>query len=268
MPTLQAAAAVVAPRRNPYTDDPWVLTFHRDLVEPFGATVDESLLRTGANVSHRELVDHLVRADGIQDSKPDLVVLAHALPDLHPFTAVAPHLDMLLGGGATSIGISQQGLAAPFTALRVVAAHQRSGSADRAVVAILEQTTLPTRLPLVHDTPLTDSGVLLLLGTGDGPELAGVERLPGGTPPLERAAALAAADPDRTLVVAGPWIPRGGPHARVPVRHLQPGTYCTSVWLALAREWRSWREEYSTVVLCDTDPLDGGSHLAVLRTGN
>ncbi|GAA0482623.1 hypothetical protein ABZ951_25210 [Streptomyces sp. NPDC046215] len=267
MTALQAAACVVSPPPNPYSGDPFVLSFHHDLAGPFGAAVDESLLRGGTNVSHRDLVDHLAAADGIKDCRPDLIVLAHALPDLHPFTAVAPHLDLLLGSGATAVGISQQGLAAPFTALRVVAAYQRSGRSTRAVVAVLEQATLPVHFALAHDTPLTDSGVLLLLGTGDGPALGGVESLPPGVPPGARVAELTAADPGGTLVVTGPWVPEGtagtGPHVHRTAR----GTYCTSVWLALARHWRAWREEYSAVVLCDTDPLTGTSHLAVLRAG-
>ncbi|MFD0382058.1 hypothetical protein ACFQ2B_05425 [Streptomyces stramineus] len=138
-------------------------------------------------------------------------MLAHALPDLHPFTAVAPHLDLLLGSGATAVGISQQGLAAPFTALRVVAAYQRSGRSTRAVVAVLEQATLPVHFALAHDTPLTDSGVLLLLGTGDGPALGGVESLPPGVPPGARVAELTAADPGAPSSSPAPGCRRGPP---------------------------------------------------------
>ncbi|GGZ46614.1 hypothetical protein GCM10010387_46330 [Streptomyces inusitatus] len=267
MPTLQAAVSVVAPPRKPYASDPRLLSFHRDLVEPFGGSVDESLLRAGPNISHQDLVDHLARAEEIRDAKPDLIVLSHALPDLHPFTAVAPHLNMLLGGGATSTGISQQGLAAPFTALRLVAGYQRGGRCAQAVIAVLEQTTLPTHFPLAHDTPLVDSGVLLLLGTdeSEGPVLGEAETLPAGTSPAGRLAALTAADPDGTLVVAGPWVEETGLGPRT--HRTDRGTYCTSVWLALARHWRAWRQEYAAVVLCDTDPLSGASHLAVLRGG-
>jgi hypothetical protein len=38
------------------------------------------------------------------------------------------------------------------------------------------------------------------------------------------------------------------------------------VWLALARHWRTWQKEYATVVLCDTDPRSGETHIAVLRS--
>ncbi|MFJ1861947.1 hypothetical protein ACIOHA_32160 [Streptomyces anulatus] len=101
--------------------------------------MDEQSLRDGRNVFHKDLVDQLVGSEDI-DGAADLVVVTYALPDVHPFTAVASHLNMLLGGGAQSFSISEQGLAAPFTALRIIAAFQRGGRSERAV---LEQTTLP-----------------------------------------------------------------------------------------------------------------------------
>jgi hypothetical protein len=265
--SLRAAGSVVSPPGRPYVDDPSMLAFFRDLVEPFGEVVEEKLLSSGPNVSHRDLVGHLVAAEEVRNSRPDLIVLAYALPDVHPFTAVAPHLNMLLGGQATSFGISQQGPAAPFTALRIVAGFQRAGRCREAVVAVLEQTTLPTRHPLVHDTPLVDSGVILILGPDGGPRLGGVETVESGEAMERRLGELAAPDPAGTLVVRGPWL--DDLHDEdvgdgVPTHRIGPGTYCTSVWLALARHWRSWRRKYGTVVLCDADPQSGRGHLAVM----
>lgn len=266
MPALLAACGVVAPPRRPPETSPSTLSYYRDLVEPFGVEVDETLLRSAPNVSHRDLVDRLVAAPGVRDSEPDLVIVAHALPDITPFTAMAPYLDRLLGGRAVNFGIHQQGLAAPFTALRAVSAFQRAGRCERAVLAVLEQTTLPTRFPLVHDNRLVDSGVLLVLGTGGGPRIARVESVAATDSAAARLGELTAKDPDGTLLVTGPWLDRDGLGQGVPFFHTNPGTYCTSVWLALARHWTAWREQYDTVLLCDTDPLSGGTHIAVLHS--
>lgn len=284
MAFLHAAGAVVSPPGRPFTDDlsdgsppPALLSFYRDLVEPFGCAVDEELLRGTAPVRHRDLVDRLAAAEGVRDAEPDLVVVAHALPDVTPFTAIAPHLNMLLGGAATSFGISQQGLAAPFTALRVIEAFRRAGRCREAVLAVLEQTTLPTRFPLVHDTPLTDSGVVLLFGDGPvgegtsgeeaGPRTAGVESADGPAAASRRLAELAADDPEGTLLVLGPWADPRVPDG-VRTYRAGAGTYCTGVWLALARHWRDWRREARRIVLCDTEPgpgpHPGRSHLALL----
>lgn len=266
MPALRAACAVVSPPRKPYDDDPSILAYYRDLVEPFGLEVAEDLLRAGPNVGHRDLVDRLMTTADIGDGTPDLVIVTQALPDVTPFTAISPYLDRLLGGRATNFGIHQQGLAAPFTALRVISAFQRAGRSRDAVLAVLEQTTLPTRFPLVHDNNLIDSGVLLRFGLDAGPRVTGVESVSADEPVAARIAELVEKEPDTTLVVAGPWLDAA---ALADVRHryqASGGTYCTSVWLALARHWRSWQRGYTTVVLCDTDPGSGESHLAVLRS--
>ncbi len=69
-PSVRAACAVVDPPRKPYVEDPSILSFFRDLVEPFGSTVDEELLRAGPNVFHRDLVDAgRLRADRISAVK-------------------------------------------------------------------------------------------------------------------------------------------------------------------------------------------------------
>ncbi|CAM5629348.1 hypothetical protein [Streptomyces narbonensis] len=48
---------------------------------------------------------------------------------------------------------------------------------------------------------------------------------------------------------------------------MAPGSYCTSLWLALADHWQEWRESHRRIVLCDTDPRTGRSHVAVFARG-
>ncbi|MFD3326421.1 hypothetical protein [Streptomyces sp. NPDC058701] len=259
---LEAAAAVRSPAGPgpARADSPRAATvraFHDDLLGPFGAKADEDLLARGAHVSHRRLADLLADSDAVRGTRPQLVVVAHALPDVVPFTAVAPHLTNRLGGSATNFAIAQQGLAAPFTALRIAAAYQRSGRAAEAVVAVLEQTTLPTPFPLVRDTPLIDSAAALVLRAGAG-GAAGL-----------RLAGVGSGAPDPTGWDAGTLLVRG-PGARPDTEagradvHLAPGdSYCTGVWLELALHHEHWQRSYRRIVLTDTDPLTGRSHHAV-----
>jgi hypothetical protein len=256
--SLHAASSVVSPPGRAPVDDPAALAFYRDLVQPFGSTVDEELLRRGNHVHHRDLVDLVAASEQLRDARPQLVIVTHALPDVLPFTAVAPHLNMRLGGAATSFSISQQGLAAPFTALRVAAAYRRGGRSDDTVVAVLEQTTLPTRFPLVHDTPLVDSAVLLWLRAGEGPLLGRVESTDNPAESLARWCDVAR----RTLVVFGSWVAPLALPEKTAEHRVPPGNYCTGVWLALAQHWCEWQTAYDAVVLCDTDPQTGRSHLA------
>ena len=124
---------------------------------------------------------------------------------------MAPYLTDRLGGHATNFAIGQQGLAAPFTALRIASAYHRAGRAAEVVLAVLEQTTLPTAFSLVQETPLAR------LGRGAGPRGRRRGRYGGlrRRPPAVRTGALGgpgggrAGDDlgeDDTLLVLGPWV--------------------------------------------------------------
>ncbi|MFJ4271112.1 hypothetical protein ACIP29_11210 [Streptomyces coelicoflavus] len=267
MTTVAASSVVRAPDGHAFHEDPAVLGFYRDLVEPFGSAVDEQLLRNGRNVFHKDLVDQLVSSQDI-DVAADLVIVTHALPDVHPFTAVASHLNMLLGGGAQSFSISEQGLAAPFTALRIISAYQRGGRSEHAVLAVLEQTTLPTPHPLVDSGDLVDSGALLVFERGEGLQVGGVESFADAEATAARLTELTADGGADTLLVLGPWCEEQTftTDARVQVHRVPPGSYCTSVWLDLAQHWREWQTRHRQVVLCDIDPLSGRGQLALLTT--
>ncbi|MFD0772493.1 hypothetical protein ACFQZ2_00990 [Streptomonospora algeriensis] len=262
MPALMSACAVVSPSGEPALSPTELAEFYHDMAAPYGTPVDEERVASGTRVAHRALADQLAAVRTV-NAPPDLLILTHALPDLHPFTAVAPHLDRLLGGGALAFGISQQGVSGTFTALRLVDRYQRSGRCATAAVAVLEQSTLPCPHPHVPTDGLIDSGVLLEFGAGGGPVLRGIEAFAPEERPGPRLAELAAEDPEGTLLVLGPCVDDdGGTTDRVAAR---TDTYGTGVWLALADNLRTWAEQYRTVVLCDTDPESGRSHLAVLR---
>ncbi|MFF6775350.1 hypothetical protein ACFY8W_17515 [Streptomyces sp. NPDC012637] len=264
---VRAAAAVRSPQGRGPGDDPAVLDYYRDLLTPFGEKPDEELLGRGAHVHHRDLADLLVADEGVGRSRPELLIVTHALPDVVPFTAVAPHLTDRLGGRAANFAIAQQGLAAPFTALRIASAYHRAGRAAEVVLAVLEQTTLPTAFPLVQDTPLTDSAAALVLGASTEPGLRFVRAHSAAS----AAAALDGYGPGRelgedgTLLVLGPWVTEDLPE-RTAVHRVAPGSYCTSLWLELADHWQEWQRSYRRVVLCDTDPRSGRSHVALFAT--
>ncbi|GAB3971775.1 hypothetical protein GCM10029978_047590 [Actinoallomurus acanthiterrae] len=271
MTFLESATAVIAPKPRPYQDDPKSLRFFGDLLEPFDQRLDEERLRAGTQISHRDLLDALLPAGAALDPA-DLVIVAHGLPDLLPFAANASHLNLRFGEQAHSFAISGQGLAAPFTALRIIAAYQAAGKADRAAVAVLEQTTLPTPHPLVDaGGGLVDSGVLLVFARSGDLIVERVRTLPSGAAVLDDLRTFTESDPHGTLVVCGPSGPGGAEDPGLPpgttVQRAAPGAYSTSVWLELARAWRQWSGTYRRVVLTDVDPRTGDGHVAVLRCG-
>lgn len=270
---LRASAAVRSPNGRAPGDDisAAVLDYHRELLAPFDQKPDEEALAGGAHVHHRDLADLLAADDGVGRSRPELLIVTHALPDVVPFTAVAPYLTDRLGGRATNFAIGQQGLAAPFTALRIASAYHRSGRAAEAVVAVLEQTTLPTAFPLDPPTPLIDSAAALVLGPAPSPAGLRFVRTTSAATAAEAVGQGALGqdvEADGTLLVLGPWatgdlaVPQ---HAEV--HRVEPGSYCTSLWLALADHWQEWQQTYRRIVLCDTDPRSGRSHAALFAAG-
>jgi hypothetical protein len=144
----------------------------------------------------------------------------------------------------------------------------RAGRYANVALFVCEQTTLPYHDPLVHDTPLADSAVLLYFDNST----EGTFRFGGTTrgavgvePEVIVKPYLSYADPARTLLVAGPWVPEEPIASLAPnVRQTPPGTYCTSTWLDLARHHERWAREFDAVVLCDTDPRTGLSQAALL----
>ncbi|HEY2443905.1 MAG TPA: hypothetical protein VGI31_12265 [Streptosporangiaceae bacterium] len=263
---LRLASAFVASHRNPYSRDEELMGYQRDLLAPFGVEFREDLLQAGSNINFVELAEHVLRGAPAAVPHPDMVIVTYGLPDCQPLKTVSSHLDYLLGGGCRSFAVSEQGLGAPFTALRIASAYAASGRCERLALFVLEQTTFPYADPLGRDTAsLADSAALLVFDVGGGWEISGLAWSDGELTSLLTAAA-GAGLPRSTLVVAGPWTdPRAaGRHGRS-VHRVVAGSYCTSVWLDLARHHENWAREHDAIILADTDPRTGRSHCAVLR---
>ena len=262
--SLRSAAAVVCAHRNPYRRDDGLLTYQRDLAAPFGVAVDERLLAEGGNIRFLELAESLLHEVPRPAAAPDMIIVSYALPDCNPFTTIASHVDHLFGGGSCCFAISEQGLRAPFTALRIAAAFARSGRCGALALLVLEQSTFPQPVALPGSEGLADSGALLLFDDDGCYEVGGVWTAPELSDVLD--AADRASPGGERLLVAGPWTDPRVTEARTAPRHqVGPGSYCTSVWLDLARNHRDWAPRYESLVLCDTDPRTGGSQALLLR---
>lgn len=73
----------------------------------------------------------------------DLVILVTATPDCQLTHYSGLQFGEVLAGRPGLIGVGGQGVAGPFTALRIARNHLRFGLADRALVIIMEQAMLP-----------------------------------------------------------------------------------------------------------------------------
>jgi hypothetical protein len=258
---LSTAAALVRPTPQQYRPDDEILEFYRDLLGSRRGELDEELANRGTNIAFADLAERTLRAaPAAARHSPDLLILAYALHDLHPLTTVSSRLNHRLGGRSRSFAVSEQGLGAPFTALRIAQSYARSGRCGSAALFVAEQATYPYPVPFASEHQLVDSAAYLLFTEdGDGWQPSGLytARDPGGLRRLLRTM------PPGSLVVAGPWTdPAVLDGTGLSCHRVAPGSYATSVWATLASHHRQWAGRYRHLVLCDTDVRHGVSRVA------
>lgn len=176
-----------------------------------------------------------------------LVVLVVTTPDLQHERLLGGFVADLFDDRPYAFCVTEQGLAGPFTALRLAheeLAHggpQGVGLGGDALVLVLEQCTLP---PTATRVPARDRVVALVVGhdgTGRPVQALSVARAPRGPRPAAAARDVAQvpgreASPDARRVVLGVDVDAG----EVPdaaddvVLHADPGAAATGVWEVLA----------------------------------
>ncbi len=260
MLSLLTATAVADPPARQHAWDPRRLTYFRDLHQRYGIDISTDDLTTDG-VTHTDLLD-LLHA-GLSATAPpvDLIICAQALPDRAAFVQPASYLNALFDNRANSFAVSGQGLASPFTALRIAAAYTRSRPDLTVAVAILEQTTLPVRLPLVEERELTDSGVLLVLRDSGDLSLRTLLPADSTTKARQQLEGIAELPGKRRLLVTGATATPGRTHG-YDLHRARRDAYCTAVWAELVAHRRDWLDLYDHIVLLDTDPETGESSLA------
>jgi 4-hydroxymandelate oxidase len=150
-------------------------TYLSDLLRPHGLDLDEDLLDAGAGHSYGEMGAELISSAVRADEPVDLLVVAFAVPDVRPGRATATYLSHVCPGNPQSFAICDQGVAAAYTALRLVGEYVGSGACRRALLLVVEQATLHYKTPVPAAVPARHAGVALLC-TGR-PEAAGAARL-------------------------------------------------------------------------------------------
>ncbi len=238
-----------------------------DAVVAVGGTPDHEPGEQPAATGHTRLVDLLVDQVPEAAMGPDLVLLSYARPEVSGFKTVASYLNLRTGNEAHSFALCGQDLGAPFSAMRVAGAYERTGRSSKSLLAILDcapDDAAEQAAEQLDGSP-ADSGVLLTFDTSTGP---GAVDSVGSVGSAELASRLADLVPDRgrLLVVLG----AGGDPGAVPpegadLHRVSSAGRSTGVWTALVQHWTEWERGYPVVVLCDTEPGSGTSHLLVLR---
>jgi len=159
---------------------------------------------------------------------PDVLVLAYHLPDLHVADVAACALAERCGGASASFSVSEQGIGAGFTALRILRGLRNAGTAADGAVMVFDQSTSFYHDADTHDLPITDTAVLLRTdpkpGAGAVLEFLDESAVDDATDGLRD---LMHRYPDADLIIG-----RG-----LAASEADPRRLCTDVWASLAERW-------------------------------
>jgi hypothetical protein len=122
--------------------DPMLRVYLSDMVRPYRLTLREDLLQGGSGQSYGEMAGALMRETVPGDQPVDLIVLAFAIHDVVPGRSTASHLSHICPGGPMAFAVCDQGVAAPFTGLRLMREYARTAGCRRTLLVVVEQATL------------------------------------------------------------------------------------------------------------------------------
>jgi len=232
-------------------DDEFSQRHFADLTKGYGVAVRPEVLVAGTTFT--AMAQDLVAELDLGDDLVDLAMVAHSTPDLDCRLSAATYLSEELTNGPLVFALSDSGTCAPFTALELAGDYARRHGYHRALVLVLDQSTLPYEID--GTAPAGNAGVAILLEDNGslsvGHEI-GVRSadLPGAVDAA--LGSLLGPDSAATVVVGAGIDPELVRHSG-PVLVAEPGYPCTAAWSLLAAHG----VDADPVVLIDHDPSTG-----------
>ena len=258
--------------RSELSLDPDLRVYLGDLVRPYGVALREDLLERGVGHTYAEMAEELIRDVVTEDEPIDLVILTYAMHDVRPGQSTALYLSDVCPGRPQAFTVCDQGIAGPYTAVRIASEYLRTGNVIRALIVIAEQDAL-------HYEPLADPDVPPVLPEGhhavavlfDGigtPAVSSVREHAGTAPDdvrdllatqitelTELAELTGSADPERRVLVLGGGLSKDDVDGLGIDRVIAAptGQPCTGVWHELAQNYTEWAQHGALVTLADYD---------------
>jgi hypothetical protein len=246
--------------------DPELRRYLSDLVRPYGLALRDEPFARAIGQSYGEMTAALLAETMPADQPVDLVVFAFAVSDVVPGRSTAAYLSRFCPGTPLAFAICDQGVAAPYTALRLISAYARTTSCGLALLVVAEQAALHYHLPVPAPMPAVHAAAALVLGESGAGALSATSPRPGVSP--AQAADLLQAElarlpggrADVTLIAgngltgsAAVTAEAGWPR----VIAVPAGRPVTGVWSTFADGLAGWQVGGQRVVLADYDPVLG-----------
>ncbi|MEO3794986.1 hypothetical protein ABGB14_32650 [Nonomuraea sp. B10E15] len=235
-------------------------SYVQDVTGLYGLPPRPGYLSTRLN-SYAEMAAAVVPELGPLPVPVDVFALATAVPDTDLIRSPTSLLADLLPGEPFPLGVTDQGVVAPFTALKIL----RTYGAPACVLMVMDQRSLPYDVAGTEEVvPLRDCAAGLVF-TGGGELAEGFEvRQWTEIPPGRVAGLLAAELGGRTALVAGRGLAATLPTEFEDIRVAPTGLPCTGVWVALAAALPGWRRR--RVAVADYDRTMGNLSICTLDT--
>jgi hypothetical protein len=242
---------------------PELVEFLTDVATLYGADWGDQRVADADRNTFTEMVRAVLGELASPDEPFDLALVAHSTPDAEPGWPGCA-LTSGLPGEPAACGISDQGVGAPFTALRLASAYARVDGARRVVVVALDQRTIVVDSAAPPgSTPDTDGLVALVLdpdGSLGNLSVRQLTTVAGADLDAAMASALsddAAPGVPATVVVGGALAERWSAPPGVEVVRARPGLPCSGLWAAFAAQVEQWNADGRQVLLADYEPAGG-----------
>jgi hypothetical protein len=255
--------------------DPALRAYLADMLRPYGLALSEEGLTAGQ--SYGEMAGALLTGEMAAEDPVDLLVFAFAVPDVAPWRATASYLSHLCPGQPFAFAVCDQGVTAPFTALRLIREYAGTGGCRRALLVVAEQAAMPYQQAWPAATPARHAVVALLCDQAahsGTPRLAQV-RLHASVTRSQACRLLAGATADLRdgaglTAVVGTGLADEALAAGLPGKVViaPPGQPATGVWWEVAAGlpgWAAGDADRARVLLADYDPGLGHLGLAVVE---
>jgi hypothetical protein len=261
-------AAAYFPGDSPLASAPVLRDYLADLAEPYGVALREDLLATGVGHSYGEMGEELLRTVVAEDEPVDLLILPFAIPDVRPGRSTALYLSSICPGRPEAFAISDQGFAAPFTAIRLAGTYFTTGECRSALVLVLEQSVLHHAPLLVEGDPAPTlpeqhAGVALRFD-GTVPEVRQYTDV-NADEAAQRVAELDSRSSEPSVFVLGEGLADVAVSGEVIRPKRQP---LTGIWAAYAEHSERWNAERLRVVFADYDAGMRTLSLCIFEAGH
>lgn len=245
--------------------DPDLRVYLGDMTRPYGIALREDLLDRGVGHTYAEMAEELI-ADVVREDEPvDLLILGYAIHDARPGQSTALYLSDVCPGRPHAFTVADQGIAAPYTAMRLASEYLRTGDSMRALIVIAEQDALHYEPPEQPDAPLRlpegHHAVAVLFEGMGAAGLSSVRQFAGIAPGAVRDVLVAQlseppeADTERRVLVLGGGLSKDDADGLGfgDVIVAPAGQPCTGVWHEFAQGHAEWVRRGAVVTLADYD---------------